>query len=120
MKNVCKAIFIFLLIIILSLILIFTIMWGCDFARCEYLTSKYGYQFEELYKENTMITDTEELKVIDYSDNFARVYYVSKGKTDGNILTFKKDNDKWKYFSWEETVWSSSGSADGFVWPYGR
>ena len=124
MKNVCKAIFIFLLIIVISLFLIFMIMWGCDFVRCEYLTSKYGYQFEELYKENSMIDDVHHFKVIVYDDDYARVYYVSAdektGSKSGNTLDFKKEFGKWKYTGTWVTIWSNRGSADGFVWPYGR
>ncbi len=50
------------------------------------------------------------------SKDFARVYYV--GGT-GDILTFSKVDETWEleHNGWE-TVWSKTGSADGFIWPY--
>ena len=44
---------------------------------------------------------------------------VSEEFRNGNILTYKKENGSWYFDRWE-TVWSRSGSADGFVWPYIR
>ena len=81
MKAVFKAIRTILLAIIISLILTFVAGWGLSIASCEYLTSRYGYQFEELYKENNMIGDElVRFKIIAYYDDYAEVYYVTGNK----------------------------------------
>ncbi|MBE7052210.1 MAG: hypothetical protein E7395_06545 [Ruminococcaceae bacterium] len=103
---------------IIALIL-FLIVWGLSILKCEILTSKYGSQFELIHQENTMIGNIEYLKVLNYTRDTAQVYYVSENRSAGNILMFYKDNDNWCCDSWN-TVWSKTGSADGFVWPYIR
>lgn len=124
MKNVCKAICIFVLIIIITLIFIFIAGWISSIAYCEYLTSQYGYQFEDLYKENTMLGNLFHLKVLTYHDDYAEVYYVTGNKESGakcgDVLSFRKENGNWIYDKWLKTVWSNHGSADGYIWPYGR
>ena len=125
MKAVFKAIRTILLTIIISLILIFMAWWGLSIASCEYLTLRYGYRFEELYKENNMIGDElVRFKIIAYYDDYAEVYYVTRIKgTDfksGDVLRFRKEDGKWIYDGWPRTVWSNHGNADEYIWPYGR
>ena len=55
------------------------------------------------------------MRILEYSENFAKVYYVSKNRSGGNVLSFKKENGKWKYNNWEETVWSATGSASEVI-----
>jgi hypothetical protein len=105
------------LIIILSPVLCFLIIWGIALSKCEILTQIHGNEFAEIYKENTMLGDMEYLKVLDYSKDRAHVYYVSLNYSSANILTFEKANEKWRQSDWK-TVWSTSGSADNVVWPY--
>lgn len=106
-------------IIIISIIVCFLLFWGGSIVRCEVLTYLHGKEFETLYKANTMIIKPDYLKLLNYSDSSARVYYVTKHEY-GNIMTFEKQDNQWVFNKWESTVWSSSGSADGFVWPYVR
>ena len=125
MKNGYKLILKILLIIIICYIILFAAKWAHDYSYCEYLTSKYGYQFKDLYKENTLIgPDLFYLKVMEYYDDYARVYYVTGYKEDdtkiGNTLRFKKEDGKWVFSGWH-TIWTEfGGSADGYIWPYGR
>lgn len=107
-------------IILLLIIACPILFWGASYARCELLTYQHGQEFETLYKANNMIGEQEYLKVLDYSDASARIYYVSINGYGGNILKFVKNDGKWVYDSWERVVWSKYGSADGFVWPYIR
>ena len=55
---------------------------------------------------------------MNYSDEYAEVYYVSKHRAGGNIVSFIKENNEWKFNKWEQTVWSSTGSASDVIWPY--
>ena len=101
-------------------LLLFLLIWSASILKCEFLTYRYGYQFETIYRENTMMGDIDYLKVLSYSNSTARVYYVSKNRAAGDILVFSKQNGEWKYDYWDWTVWSKTGSADNFVWPYIR
>ena len=75
-------------------------------------------EFETIYRENTMLGEIDYLKVLEYSEEYARVYYVSENRSAGDILSFVKQGDKWKYDNWERTVWSATGSASEVIWPY--
>ena len=104
-------------IIILSPVLCFLLIWGISLAKCEILTLMHGDEFSEIYKENTMLGEQEHWKVLDYSKTSARVYYVGLNHSGADILTFVKENGKWRHDGWD-TVWSTSGSADNVIWPY--
>ena len=101
------------------LALVFCI-WAGSLLRCELQTYRYGEAFSEAYKANTMIGEQRYWKVLSYSDEKARVYFVEKDNSFGNILSFEKDETGWTYAGWDATVWSKTGSASEFVWPYIR
>lgn len=112
-KKVAKIVKIFF-IAILSL---FLIIWLAALMKCEVLTLLHREEFETIYRENTMLGEIDYLKVLEYSEEYARVYYVSENRSAGDILSFVKQGDKWKYDYWE-TVWSATGSASEVIWPY--
>ena len=120
MKKIFKGILVF----ILTFILIFLLIWFSAIIKHEYLTLRYGHQFKELYKENSMIGDVYRFKVIECNDKYAEVYYVSEYKETGNkagsTLKFQKVDNEWIFTGAWSTVWSKHGSADGYIWPYGR
>ena len=107
---------------ILSFAIILTgiVCWLLAFIRCEYLTVRYGEQFADAYREHTMIAKPDYLKILRYTENYAEVYYVKKG-AGGNVLSFGRTDaqGEWFFVEWE-TIWSRSGSASDFVWPYIR
>lgn len=103
--------------IIVTILMIPILFWLISLAKCEVLTIFHGDEFGEVYKENTMLGDMEYWKVLDISQDYARVYFVSKNHSNANILTFIKEDGKWKYKNWE-TIWSQSGSASEVIWPY--
>ena len=106
--------------IVLTVFALFLFIWGAALLRCEIMTSRFGEEFSTIYRENTMLGDIDHLKVLSYSDSYARVYYVSENRSGGDVLVFQKQDDQWVYAEWERTVWSKQGSADGFIWPYFR
>ena len=95
------------------------VFWGVSIIRCEYLTAKYGFQFGDLYSEHTSLSH-DYLKILDYSDNKAVVYYVERGE-GGDVLCFERETGEsdWHFVCWR-TIWSRTGSASEFVWPYIR
>ena len=102
----------------IAIFLCFFIIWIVALLKCELLTLFHGKEFETIYKENTMMGNIDYLKVLEYSEQHARVYYVSQNRSAGDILCFVKQGTRWKYDYWERTVWSATGSASEVIWPY--
>jgi hypothetical protein len=102
-------------VLIICISTIILISWFFPFVKNEILTSKYGSEFIGLQKVTTMIDDVEYLKVLYYSNETARVYYFDINR--GDILEYIKQDGKWDRTRWN-TVWSKTGSADNFEWPY--
>ena len=112
-----KEIVKWLLVITLSA---FPAYWLSSIAKCEILTLMYGEKFEDGYLETGWFNDIQSFKVIDYSQAEATVYYINAERTVGfTIQFFKNQSDYFEFKSWD-AVWSESGSADGFIWPYIR
>ena len=104
-------------VILILVVAIPLLLWASALIRCEMLTKKYFNVFEQAYTQNTMLDEMEYFKVLKCDGDTAEVYYVSKGMTMGDVLTFENDNGSWKETSWR-TVWSTSGSASEVVYPY--
>ena len=111
-KN--KRIFLIMAISILLIVLLF------PYVKVEILTIQHKSVFSNLYDSNRMLKEIEYFKIMNYSKKTAEVYYVSKGKKAGLLYKFiKDDKDVWQLEQWD-VVWSASGSADNFIWPYYR
>lgn len=100
------------------MLLCFLLVWGASLGKCEILTLMHGDEFSELYKSNTMIGEPKYLKVLEYSDSYAEVYYVGEGNSMANILSFVRNGEQWEYDKWIDCVWSKTGSASEVIWPY--
>lgn len=112
-----KKIVKWMLIIILSA---FPVYWLGSIAKCEFFTLIHGDKFEDGYLETGWFNDIRSFKIIEYSQTEATVYYVDADRTVGfTIQFFKNQSNHFEIKSWD-TVWSKSGSADGFIWPYIR
>lgn len=107
----------FFSIILVGIVLIPILFWISSLIKCEVLTHKYYKAFERAYTNNTMLGEMEYFKVLSCDGKTAEVYYVSKDKTDANVLTFVNDSGTWVETSWN-TIWSSSGSASDVIYPY--
>ncbi|MBB6217231.1 hypothetical protein HNQ80_003350 [Anaerosolibacter carboniphilus] len=104
------------LIVIAICTLIFLIV---PYIRVEILTWQHGSEFATLYRLTNMIDGIDYFKVMDYSDTSARVYYVGNNRVTGSLLRFIRKDGQWVLERWD-TVWSRTGSADDFIWPYYR
>lgn len=104
-------------IIIIAVLGIILMLMFSPYIKTEYLTLRYGKEFVGLEQQTNMLDASRYLKVFSYSENKAEVFYVSD---TGDMITFVKNDDaEWKLEEWK-TVWSESGSADEFIWPYYR
>ncbi len=106
----------FIKIFILSVLILFTAYWSLSILKCEYLT--YVHKNEFIYDEE--IKDSALVKILEYNDDYARLYCINYNVHSGSLCTFLKKDGKWIFKSWGRGVWSRHGSADGFIWPYGR
>ena len=102
---------------ILYLLIIFFAIWGASLLVCELQTALYKNEFNDNYQEYVLFNPTESIKVLKYTSNKAEVYY--SDYEGGDIIYWNRIDGKWVYQSWK-TIWSRSGSADGFIWPYIR
>ncbi len=110
----------FLKLISVILVIIF-IVWGIPMIKCEYLTARYGHEFDlaAIPEENSMLSEPDWFRILSYNDEYTEIYYISEGFRLGSILSFKKVNGEWKYDSPANTIWTAlGGSADNDVWPY--
>lgn len=128
-RRVFLAIIVTLLLICLSV----------PYFQVNHLTKKYGSDFLDLYSENGFYDDMEYLKVFQYrdekinlyyldndrlkqklsnlGDEYAVVLYVEENHSSASLFIFYDEAGRWKLSDWD-LIWSSSGSADGFMWPY--
>ena len=96
--------------------------WIVTLIHCEILSAKYyDESLLEACNTNGMV-EVDTIKILDYKPfSYCKVY--GKSTDTGNIfiLLYDHENDdtEWEVVHWD-TVWSKSGSADGFVWPYIR
>ncbi len=106
-----------LALILVAVVALPVVIWLSSLLKCELLTQRYYEDFERAYQQNTMLEEIEYFKVLRCNNKTAKVYYVSKDMTDGNVLTFERKNGTWVETSWD-TVWSSTGSASDVIYPY--
>jgi len=106
-----------LLFLIIPILVIPIVIWISSLIKCEILTNKYHDDFAQAYTQNTMLGEMEYFKVLSCDESTAEVYYVSKGMTDANVLTFKHTDGVWQEISWK-TIWSTSGGASEVIYPY--
>lgn len=101
-------------IAIAAIILIIAIF---PYLNAEYLTARFGSQFDGLEQDTRMLDPAKYHKVMSYSEDYAKVYYISDYSRD--LILFEKADGQWEINEWR-TVWSKTGSADEFYWPYYR
>ena len=101
------------------IIILCIVCWLLSIVKCEILTYKYGEEFDQLWKEETMLINPEYWKVLKYRNNEASVYYVAPEGKGGTVLFFIRDEGEWKISGWGPG-WSKYGTADDLIWPYMR
>lgn len=112
-------------IAVLIIISAFVLFWISSIAMCEYNTYKYG----EIFR-NTKIHDIGgegylndcKIKVLKCNKDYAKVYAVFKNDLNevGLVYYFtKNDSGNW-LFEYYDSVYSKTGNADRFIWPYIR
>ena len=99
------------------IILLILSPWLVSLIKCNVLTLLHGSEFKGRELETNMLAESDYLRVLEYSENNAKVYYVDRDGV-GSVLTFNKADDEWVFESWD-TLWSAAGgNADNVIWPY--
>lgn len=128
-----------IVIIILVIVLIAALFIFKPYYSVYRLTQKYGSEFSKLYRANGFYEDIKYFKVFKYrneevgirclnnkklkdvlgklNDDYAVVLYVEENHSSASLFIFLEKDCKWELLDWY-LVWSYSGSADGFMWPY--
>ncbi len=112
MKKSTKILIISAAILIIALIVFY------PYIKAEYLTAKYGDEFNGLEQQTRMMDPASYHKVIEYSKSHATVFYVWS-ESGGCVMLFEQEDNNWEISTWE-VIWSRYGSADEFYWPYYR
>lgn len=126
----------------IAVVIIITLLIVCLFIPyfvADNLTKKYGEEFSNLYSENGFYSNIEYLRVLQYRDkkvniyyldndrlkkeltslsnDYAVVLYIEENHSSASLFIFYDEGGQWKLSNWN-LIWSTSGSADGFMWPY--
>lgn len=113
MRKKTQCIFAFLLLVLVTCIILL------PYLRVEILTALHKQEFEMEYMQTNMVDGIEYLKVMDYSEQLSNIYYVIENHSGGVFVSFEHKNSNWVMKN-RKTVWSKSGSASDFMWPYYR
>lgn len=101
-----------LMTVLLSALLCLCLFWMGSIIKCEVLTVRHGHEFLSFDE----VQCAYKYKVLTYNNSFARVYCVNTG--NGSVHNYVRQDGNWVHNEWEAGGWSTSGSADGYVWPY--
>lgn len=103
-----KILFSFLIVLLLVILI--------PYAVVEFQTALHGEEVKNGYEQTSMIDGDNYYKVFQYTDDACQVLYSSTENI--NICRFvKNENDEWILDSWS-TVYSKTGSADSFTFPF--
>lgn len=106
MKKLMKKIIVFCLLSLL-------VVWLFSIAMCEIHTKFHKDEFENIVSDDVQLGDT--LKVIDYSDDYAKVYYTG---SRSDLLTFSKQGNEWMVRTHKVVKYGEDKLSRVFVWPY--
>ena len=107
--------------LMLSLAILAIVAWGAFMLYHEVLTAHHLAEFDleiAVFKDWFPGWQTGEFrfKVLQYTAEAEAAIYAYSAEI-GLILNFSWQNNAWQYQSWD-ALWSQTGSADQFVWPY--
>jgi hypothetical protein len=114
-------------ILIITIIAVLVCVLVLPYIKAEYYTNKYGKQFkdlygnkfEALYELTGWVESVEFYRVVDYSENSAKIYYAEAGGQTTYYLWFSRDNkdSDWTLSDYK-VLWAKYGNADDWPWPF--
>lgn len=104
-----------ILVIAIALSVVLGIVLSIPTLKCEILTLQHGTEFESHKSDWDWGGDC--LKVIEYDDESAEVYFYSTEEGGlGSLVSFVKEENIWTFESWD-TLWSDGGGNADDVLP---
>lgn len=103
--------------VIIAIIIIATFLIVFPYIRVEIKTYMYADEFKDIINENSMLEDFAYFKVMEYKKCNAEILCVSKNHSASFLMHYEKKEKSWYLTDWK-CVWSKSGTADGFIWPF--
>lgn len=102
-------------------IILLLVLFACviPYGSVEWKTYLHKSEFLNEFQQTHMIDQIEYLKVFSCSPDTAQVLYVTDGHKATIMAYFSKSDDVWALDTWT-VLWSSTGSAEKFFWPYYR
>lgn len=101
--------------LLLIIILIFVVVWGLSVAKCEYLTHQYEDKYRDIVEEFSVGDGYYKILETDWA--YTRIYCVVDNEHNKVGVELLVDNPGEKIYTYR-TIWSSTGNADGVLWPY--
>lgn len=90
--------------------------WGLAVLKCEIQTASHSREFEDEYIQEDVVVPADSIKLLFYSDEYARVYYECGSCAD--IIDFRFEDEKW-HLRRRVTVKSEMDERPKrVVWPY--
>ena len=125
MKKGVKRIIVFILVLILTIPLL---IWCGALAKNGILTAMHKDEIEnlEFLESQEQLPEFDWYRITSYSDEVIKIYYVNtlgKGTNGeykiGGEMIFSKTPNGWEHTDMVRSIlWSGSGSADNYIWPY--
>ena len=109
---------------IISTIFACFLYWGISIIKCEYLTYKYAQKYVDIVLDGCEPEGLHKIKVLNYNGGYIRIYYVLDyyGTTEPGygFVAEIANGERIRPDLMDHCVWSNYGSADDYIWPYGR
>ena len=99
-------------LILISISAIFAI-WLISMFKSDIHTKLHSDEFENIQSNGVTLGDN--LKIINYTDDYAKVYYTGNRY---DLLTFSKLGDKWIVRTHKVVKYGEDEFSRVFVWPY--
>ena len=101
--------------VLLGLLAVFAV-WGISILKCEILTASHASEFEDEYIQEDIVVPADCIKILFYSDEYARVYYECGSSAD--IIDFRFRDGRWHFMRRLSIKSDGDSRPKRFVWPY--
>jgi len=104
--------------------ILFMLIWTGTLAKNRILTELHRDEIASLeFYESEPLPEFEWYRILSYSETEIEIYYVNKfgDSTFGGIVNYRylPNINMWSHnYTGYDCLWSTSGSADNFIWPY--
>lgn len=101
--------------------IIILLLIGLPYLKAEILTIKHGTEMIKLLRNENLWDESVEpqfYRVIEYSHECIKLYYVAPNNHSAYLCTFIRENDVWT-IGREILIWTRTGNGESrFMWPY--